>query len=236
MVGAYPVDARDHLCVGPGALAVENPDADECDALRYTVGTAADRSGDVGAMAVAVVGGAAVDRVVSRDRPPAEVGMRKADARVNHVSSDALSRQVVGIALIQGQSTLVDAVESPGRTGLLGHGFDNPIFLDKRDALIEAQLARTRLWHADRKPEERVLVNPLDVPAMVTRQSRGDGRHSRTDASRAGSPIMQNDDVTIGHSAGRPAKFPWGLTAGLGVQDGCYLLQPWRRGGAWRQR
>ena len=137
--------------------------------------------------------------------------------------------------LFSGSVALVDAVESPRRIGLLGHGLDNPILLDERDPLIEAQLARPLLCHADRKTEDGVLIDPLDVPAMVTRELRSNGRHSRGDASRAGSPIMQNDDVAIGHSSGRPPKFPRGLTAALRVQDCRFSVHPRRRGDARRK-
>ena len=46
----------------------EHPDGDQADALGHAVGRAADRAGDVGAVAVAVVGAAAVvDRVEAAD-------------------------------------------------------------------------------------------------------------------------------------------------------------------------
>ena len=53
----HPVDAGDDAGGGAAAGAVEHADGDELHALGDAVGRAADGAGDVGAVAVAVVGG-----------------------------------------------------------------------------------------------------------------------------------------------------------------------------------
>ena len=89
-----PVDAGDDLRGGAAAGVVEHPDADQLYSLRHAERGAADRTGDVGAVAVAVIGAAAVDGIESARGPAAEVVVGEPDTGVDDVRAHAVA--VVG--------------------------------------------------------------------------------------------------------------------------------------------
>ncbi len=60
-----PVDAGDDLRVGAAAAAVEYPHADQLHAFGHAEGGAADGTGDVCAVPVAVIGRTAIDGIES---------------------------------------------------------------------------------------------------------------------------------------------------------------------------
>src|SRR6266516_2548922 len=78
-VAGHPVDARGDLGGGTAAVAVEYPYADQLHALRHAVAGAADGTGDVRTVAVAVIRGTAVDLVDPAGGPATEVAVGEAD-------------------------------------------------------------------------------------------------------------------------------------------------------------
>ena len=86
VVSSHPVDAGDDLRVRAAALAVEDADGDERDALRDAVRRRADRAADVRSVPVAVAGvRIVVDEVEAADGAPAVVNVRQAHAGVEDV-------------------------------------------------------------------------------------------------------------------------------------------------------
>ena len=89
MVGGDPIDPGDDVGHRAFALATQHPHGDELHRLGHAGRRAADGAGDVRAMAVAVVGCTAVDRVEPTHRPTTEVVVREPDAGVDHVCRHA---------------------------------------------------------------------------------------------------------------------------------------------------
>ena len=156
VVARHPVDARDHARGGAGAAAVEHAHGDEAHALGDAVGRAADRAGDVGAVAVAVVGAAAVDGVEARHRAPAELRVREPDPGVDDVGGDVRRGRVVAVGRAQREVALVDAVQAPGGVVLRGVERDHAVGLDVGDRRVVADLRERRLGRAwPRSPSGR---------------------------------------------------------------------------------
>ena len=106
----HPVDAGDDLRRAARTLAVQDPDGDEVHLLGDAVRRTADRPGDVRAVAVAVVGAPAVDRVEPARRAAAELLVREPDPGVDHVGGHAAPGRRVRVRV-------VDAAASAGRCG-----------------------------------------------------------------------------------------------------------------------
>ena len=70
-------------------------------ALGDAVGAAADRAGDMGAVSVAVIWGAAVDSVVAGADASAELGVAAANAGVDDVGVDPLPVGGIGVAVAE---------------------------------------------------------------------------------------------------------------------------------------
>ena len=142
MVHGDPVDARDHARPRAAAGAVEHADGDEVDALRDAVRGASDRAGDMGAVAVAVVGRAAVDGVEAAHGSSAELVVAEQDAGVDHVGGDARAGRVIAVGAREEQRSLIDPVETPGGAALGRRRHHVGIGLDVRNAGIAGETSR----------------------------------------------------------------------------------------------
>src|SRR5206468_10440854 len=113
-IGGDPIDSGDDTGCGSRALAVQHPHGNETYVLRYTVLHAADSSGDVGAMSVAV-GRAAPNRhlVDARCSATTKIDVTEVDAGVDDVNGDVAAVVGVGVSVVKGQCALIDAVDSP---------------------------------------------------------------------------------------------------------------------------
>lgn len=100
-------------------------------------GGAADSTGDMGAVSVAVLGAATIiDRGVANADTAAEVGMGRADAGVDDVGVNAASGGVVVVRGVQRQGALVATIQAPSGV-LLGAPCEHlAIFLDVGHARV----------------------------------------------------------------------------------------------------
>src|SRR5262249_45524463 len=112
-----PVDARDDLLGGAGALVVQDPHRDDLGLLGHAVLGSGDGARHVGAVAVAVVGVVVVvDGVEAGGDAALEVLVADADTGVDDVGGDALTRAVgVVVRVVALGLFLVDPVQAPGR-------------------------------------------------------------------------------------------------------------------------
>jgi hypothetical protein len=190
VVPGHPVDACDHPRVEADPGAVEHADGDEADALRHAVDGAADRSGDVRAMAVAVVRGeAGSGRVGAVDGAAAELRVRLADAGVDDVGRHARTGVRVRVRAGERQVGLVDPVDPPRRVRLRRVDADGRVALDVCDARVGAQVVERAGRDEGRVALERVLVDEPDVDAEALGVLGGDGGRIR--------PARQDDDVPL---------------------------------------
>jgi hypothetical protein len=102
MIAGHPVDSGDYSGVSARAPAVQDPNRNQSNTFRHSVGRRTHRSRHVSAVAVAVVGRAAGHGVESADRAAAELGMRQSDSCVDYVSSDSRAGRVVRVAVWRG--------------------------------------------------------------------------------------------------------------------------------------
>src|SRR5262249_49770551 len=148
VVAGHPVDAGGDTGEAAGAVAVEHLDRGQRDALGHAVLRAADRAGDVGAVAVAVGVVAIANRVGAPDGAPAEGLVRGPDSGVNDVGADAGAIVGIRIAAVQGQVALVDAVQAPRRRVRLGGGeLHGAVLLHVRDRRVGGEGAGGPLAH-----------------------------------------------------------------------------------------
>src|SRR5262249_17297754 len=115
VVAGHPVDAAGDAGERAGAGAVEHLDRDQVDTLGDAVLGAAAGAGDVGAVTMAVGVVTVADRVGAPDGPAAEGRVRHANAGVYDVGGHVAGGVGVGVAAVQWQVPLVDAVQAPGR-------------------------------------------------------------------------------------------------------------------------
>jgi hypothetical protein len=130
LIGGDPVDAGNDARHRSAPVAVQHPHGDQRDALGDSIGRPADRAGDVGAMAVAVVRRAAVDHVVPARHTAGEFAVIQADAGVQDVDAHALPGGGIDERSVQRQGALVDPVQPPGSIVLDGVRADDLILLD----------------------------------------------------------------------------------------------------------
>ena len=158
----------------PEPWQFEHADRVERDLLGHAVRRSADRAGDVGAVAVAVVRALAVaDEIGAVAHPAGELLVGRADARVDDVGVDACSGLVVVVGVVQRQVALVDPVEPPRRGRLRGDGVDDLVRLDVRDAGCAASCGGLGGRQPDGEALERVLVDVLDAAAVRPRELPG---------------------------------------------------------------
>ena len=194
-LAGHPVDAGDDLGVGAVAGAVEHADGRQRHALGDAVRGAADRAGDVRAVAVAVGRRAAGgDRVVAGRGAPAEVDVAEPDAGVEDVDGHAGAGRVVAVGRVERQGALVDAVEAPRRgTGLGGLGdAAGAAELDRGDVGVAADAVGGGRRCGDREALQGMAVRETDLPAVGPGQARGGG------VDAAGRHALEGDDVRVG--------------------------------------
>ena len=188
----HPVDARDDLRRAARTLAVQDPDGDEVHLLGDAVRRTADRPGDVRAVAVAVVGAPAVDRVEPARRAAAELLVREPDPGVDHVGGHAAPGRRVRVRVVDRQRTLVDAVQPPGRRRLRLGQAHHRVLLHVGDARVAAGSQRLRPRHVGDEPVERRGEHPLHAGSVRALHP------GRDEPGRAGRRGSQHDDVATG--------------------------------------
>jgi hypothetical protein len=141
MVAGDPVDAGEDTGVEPGPGAGEDAHGDEADALGDAIGRSADRAGDVGAVAVAVIGGDTDRRrrVDAVHGAAAELGVGLADAGVDHIGGDTGAGSCVGVRAGERQRTLVGPVDPPGGAGLGRVDVNGAVAFDVGDTGVGTQ-------------------------------------------------------------------------------------------------
>jgi hypothetical protein len=198
--------------------------------LRDAMGRAADGAGDVGAVAVAVVGvSAAGDGVEAVAHAAAELLVVEQHAGIDDVGVHVRCRGVVGVARIQRKVALIGAIESPGRAGLRGAGRDHTVFFDVGDAAVGEQRSQRLVVGLGHEAAQHGAVAAFDAQPMLTGHRRGHLGHTR--AAGVGSLgaegrgfILQDHAVLALHRTLGEAQF--GL-AGRGAEAG---LAEGRRG------
>src|SRR5690606_23045272 len=195
-----PVDACDDLGGGAGARVVQHPHADDLGLLGHAVGAARDGAGDVGAVAVAVLGGVVVvDGVVAVGGTAAEVAVRDAHSGVDDVRRDALTGRIrVGVRVVERQVLLVDPVQAPGGRVRLGAGdVEGAVLDDRGDGRVGGETLRLGLGRLDLVAVQGLGVGPLDVGTVPL----GDGPALR--GVGAGLVRLQGHDVAAGDGVRR---------------------------------
>ena len=232
-VGRDPVDAGDHAGVEPAPVAVEHADADQADALGDAVARAADRPGDVGAVAVAVLAVAA-EGVEPVRGPAAEVGVADQDPGVDDVGRDVGRLRRIRERAV-GAGALVDPVQAPRGAGLRRQDGDGKVALDELDAGVVRQRGGGGGAHLGDEPGERCLERLGDGLA-----GRGLDVADNAPQRRLGSCVarcghrLQDDDVAVGRRRG-----VWHLGHGavhddvLGHLDGGDVVGQVRGVGLW---
>ena len=199
-VGGDPVDTGDDARGVAAAATVEDAHADQRDALGDAVGAAADGAGHMRAVAVAVVGRAAVDGIVAGADAPGELGMAAADAGVDDVGGDAAAGERVGVLATQRQCPLVDPIEPPRRVGLGCSQADDAILLDEghvgvaphagqRGSIEVGDVGRQGARHALPYARAGIPLERTDLDAQLL--------------CAADAITLQHDDVAVGDGAAR---------------------------------
>ena len=141
-----PVDAGDHRRVRPTTDAIEHADGNERDSFGHAVGVAANGSGNVRAVTIAIGGVARHDgsggvlRVVdSRGDATAKVRVVD-DAGIDHVGVHAGSGGTIDVVCVEGQGDLVDAVETPRWIQLIAGDRHDAVGFDGDHGGIQFQL------------------------------------------------------------------------------------------------
>lgn len=199
-VARHPVDARHHLLRGALARVVEHPDRDDLGLFGDPVRGARDRTGDMGAVAVVVLGAhVVVDGVVAVGSAPAEVLVRDVDAGVDDVRGDALPGRVrVGVGGVQRETPLVDPGQTPGgRVRLGGVELQRPVLRHLGDGRVRGEPPGLPLRQLCGVPVQRGVVRAADLSAGAFDHApapRGTGR-------RAGG--VEEDEVARGDGSRR---------------------------------
>src|SRR6476661_3022916 len=140
MVRRHPIDSGEDTFPGAGAIAVEHPNGYEPHVLRDAVRRASDRTGDVRAVAVAILRAPTIADFVDAARSPsAEFAMRAANAGVDDVGVYTVASCVVDIARVEWQVMLVDAIKTPCCAGLVGDGTHHRVLFDANHRRILRQ-------------------------------------------------------------------------------------------------
>ena len=156
--GGHPVDAGDRPGVGAAAGAVRaRARATSVHALGHAVGGAADGAGDVGAVAVAVVGVAAVDGVEAGDGPAAEVGVGDPDAGVDDVRVHVARRWSGRCTLLSSGRSRWSMRSRPHEGGLVWVAAmrDGLVLLDVGDLRVRGQPAGAPWGHRRRRRDAK---------------------------------------------------------------------------------
>ena len=129
-----PVDRGDNCRGGGTAAAPEHAGGNESDVLGNAVGGASDGAGHVRAVSVAVGRTTPVaDRGEARLDPAGELRVRCPDAGVDDVGGDTRARGAVGVRAVQREEPLVESVDAPRGTGLVGIKLDDGVGFDGED-------------------------------------------------------------------------------------------------------
>ena len=116
-----PVETGDDPARRSAAPAVEHLDRNDCGGFRDAVGGARNRSGDMGAVPVAVVRRGICRgccRVPARGCSTVELGVRRQKAGIDDVGRNATAGSCWGEQLVQGKVKLIGSIQTPRRTAL----------------------------------------------------------------------------------------------------------------------
>ena len=198
VIRGHPIDAGDHTRRRARAAAAEDADCEQPDGLGDTIGRSADRSGDMRAVAVAVVRVLSVaDGIEADEGAAAKLRMRPSHAGVDDVRVHPGAGRRIRIDRIEREIALADAIEPPGRVVLRDHGLDHRIFLDEGDARIVAHAERLLFGHHRREAVERV-IEPMRHGARPLGHDVGDFHGVRRHIAPASRRIaVEDDDVMI---------------------------------------
>jgi len=114
MVGRHPVDASDHLLVRRGPAAAQHANGVDGGELGDTIRRARDRAGDMGSVAIAVVGlPETAEGAEPNHHAPGQLDMGGPDAAVDDVDVGPHPRASEMVQAVQRQKSLVETVEPP---------------------------------------------------------------------------------------------------------------------------
>ncbi|CAB4813943.1 unannotated protein [freshwater metagenome] len=142
MVGDHPVDAGNHDRVGALTRAVTDLHRDDRHFLGHAVRGATQRAGDMGAVTVAIRGEGAVAEIMVRGARHAagELGVCHPQTGVDHIRGDPRAGGRIGVARVERQRPLVEAIEAPRRgTRLTRRGGEDVVGFDGDDTGCGAQ-------------------------------------------------------------------------------------------------
>src|SRR5215204_1438088 len=220
MVGNHPIDPCYHTTPGARPTAVENPHGDETYTLGHTIRCAANRTGDVGAVAIAVVCCSTINCIVPARRPTTKLVVRESNTGVNDIGFDPGSRPVVGVGLVQEWivRTMIDAVQPPGCPRLGGDYRSDTVRLNSDYPAVTEQALTGRIGNGSSKAVERVGVHVIWLNRVLA------GYRRRL------YPFAEGDDKpTSDGRTGRCRRRETGL--GLGVHGGRRVITGSQRNG-----
>ena len=238
MVGGHPVDTGDHTRPGAAAAAVEHTHAVQGRPFGDTVSCSADRSGNVRAVPLTIIRcGVIVNEVVPCPNTSAELCMRAANASIQNIDMDVGPVPNRGIAVVQRQHTLVDAIQSPRRVGLRVGNADNLILLDPRNIGVLAEGLHCLVRQGRSKALQCAAVDKVNVG---TKHCCGLHSFAADGVSTVDTIASQHDDVLVGNPLTRcrhvdRGRFVVGLTLLqwvdeiIGVQRACDVVGDQRR-------
>ena len=155
----------------------------------------------MGAVPVAVLGAPAVgDRAETAGDSTRELGVRGADAGVDHVGMHARAAGRVRVIAVQGQIPLIDPVEPPGRRILPDGDRHEAVLLDVAHARIAEHRARLARRHAGDEAVQHPAIDPVLRPAVtcghVIRHPGYAGR-ACSEVARAHLAVLEHHDVAV---------------------------------------
>jgi hypothetical protein len=119
------------------------------------------------AVAVARGGTDAADLVDTGDGAAAEVSLVESDSRVDDIRLYSGGGEAVAVRAVEGQASLVDAIETPGRAVLVGAGLDDLVTFDTGDAGVGSHLGQRLGREPGGEPVERGSEDLLDHGARL---------------------------------------------------------------------
>jgi hypothetical protein len=117
-------------------------------------------------VAIAVVGAAAVDRVVTAHCAATEFVMAEVNAGVDDVCSDAASGVVVGVGAAQWKRPLVNAVDTPCGGGLRRLRAGDSVRLYAEHASVAEQPGASGFRHSTGKTAENGRIHEVGLDCM----------------------------------------------------------------------
>src|SRR5688572_14067658 len=167
MVRGHPIDARNDTGIRARATAIEHTNRYQRHIFCCAVSRSTHCACHMRAMTVTVVGSIAVTNCgETGNHPPRELSVGGAYAGIDNVGFYTGPGSVVIVVAVQRQVSLVNAIESPGSTGLSRREAYFAVLFNESDARIRCQPDSLLFGHPYGKPLQGTAVN-MPVTAIA---------------------------------------------------------------------